>query len=374
MEANKMKVLITGSNGFIAKNLIVELRNRGYQELLLCNRDTSEKKLEKYIEDCDILIHLAGVNRPSDEREYDKENVGFTEKLIKLIEQKQKKIPIIYSSTILDTQHKLYGESKRKAEKALQEYAQSSGASIFIFRLSNVFGKWCRPNYNSFVATFCYNIAHNLEIKVNDPKAQIKLVYIDDVVNEFISCMTKKIQGIEEYPEILEAYQTTVGEVAKMLLSFKKGRNNLEIPCIEEAFGKKLYSTYLSYLEPEDFCYNLKMHQDERGSFTEFLHLKNLGQISVNVTKPGVTKGNHWHHTKVEKFLVVKGIASIKFRHIITGKITECIVSEEKLEVIDIPVGYTHNITNIGDGDLVTIMWANEIFNKDKPDTYYEEV
>lgn len=369
-----MKILVTGSNGFIAKNLIVELRNRGYEDLLLCNRDTSMEELEQYIEKCDVLVHLAGVNRPIREEEYYIENVGFTEKLIKLLENNHKKISMLFSSTIHTGRHKCYEESKQQGEKILQEYARESGSSLFIFRLPNVFGKWCRPNYNSVVATFCYNVSHGLDIKVNDPDVWMNLVYIDDVVNEFISCIDQGSEAVSEYVEISQSYQTTVGEVARAIMSFKQGREQLETPYVGNPLIKKLYSTYLSYMEPEDYRYELKMNMDARGSFTEFLRSQNFGQVSVNVAKPGIVKGNHWHHTKVEKFLVVKGKASIKFRHIMTGRVIEYIVSDQKLEVVDIPVGYTHNIMNIGTEDLVTIMWANETFDKDRPDTYYEEV
>lgn len=374
MEADELKILVTGSNGFIAKNLIVELRNRGYEDLLLCNRDTAMEELEQYIEKCDVLIHLAGVNRPSSEEEYYIENVGFTEKLIKLLENNHKKISMLFSSTIHTGRHKCYEESKQQGEKILQEYARESGSSLFIFRLPNVFGKWCRPNYNSVVATFCYNVSHGLDIKVNDPDARMNLVYIDDVVNEFISCIDRGSEAVSEYVEISQSYQTTVGEVARAIMSFKQGREQLETPYVGNPLIKKLYSTYLSYMEPEDYRYELKMNMDARGSFTEFLRSQNFGQVSVNVAKPGIVKGNHWHHTKVEKFLVVRGKASIKFRNIMTGRVIEYIVSDQKLEVVDIPVGYTHNIMNIGTEDLVTIMWANETFDKDRPDTYYEEV
>ncbi|MBD5473257.1 MAG: SDR family oxidoreductase [Lachnospiraceae bacterium] len=369
-----MKILVTGSNGFIAKNLIVELRSRGYEDLMLCNRDTSMEELERYIEKCDVLVHLAGVNRPLREEEYYIENVVFTEKLIKLLENNHKKICMLFSSTIHTGRHKCYEESKQQGEKILQEYARESGSSLFIFRLPNVFGKWCRPNYNSVVATFCYNVSHGLDIKVNDPDARMNLVYIDDVVNEFISCVDRGSEAASEYVEISQSYQTTVGEVAQAIMSFKQGREQLEMPYVGNPLLKRLYSTYLSYMEPEAYRYELKMNIDARGSFTEFLRSQNFGQVSVNVAKPGVVKGNHWHHTKVEKFLVVKGKASIKFRHIITGRVIEYIVSDQKLEVVDIPVGYTHNIMNIGTEDLVTIIWANETFDKDRPDTYYEEV
>lgn len=369
-----MKILITGSGGFIAQNLIMELENRGYKNLLLCDRGTTEEELDSYVEECSFLIHLAGVNRPAQESEYYSGNAGFTEELIGLLEKKHKKVPVIYSSTILNTPHVHYGRSKREAERLLQEYGKKAGSPIFIFRLPNVFGKWSRPNYNSFVATFCYNISHGLDIKVNAPDAQVILVYIDDVVNKMISCMEEANDKREEFPDISETYETTVGEVAERILAFRQGRDSLEIPYIEDSLGKKLYSTYLSFLEPEDFSYKLRMNQDRRGSFTEFLHLNDLGQISVNVTKPGIIKGNHWHHTKVEKFLVVSGTALIRFRHMITGKVAEYQVSGEQLEVVDIPVGYTHSIENIGQQDLITIMWANEVFDHKRPDTYYEEV
>lgn len=369
-----MRVLITGSNGFIAKNLIAELQNRKYGELLLCNRNTTSEILEQYIEQCDILIHLAGVNRPVNEEEYYTGNVGFTETIVDLLGKKKKRLHIIYSSTVMTTRHKFYRECKRKAEKLLEDYTEKSGSTLSIFRLPNVFGRWCKPNYNSVIATFCYNISHDIDIEINDPDVQMKLVYIDDVIEKIISCMEEKNLKAERYPEIQEFYQITVGELAEMIYSFKSARKRLEVPHVGDALERKLYSTYLSYLEPEDYCYKLKMNKDERGSFTEFLHLQEFGQISVNVARPGIVKGNHWHHTKTEKFLVVKGRASIKLRHIVTGQKTEFITSEDKLEVVDIPAGYAHNITNIGTEDLVTIMWANEVFDPEKPDTYYGEV
>ena len=374
METNQMKILITGSNGFIAKNLIAELKNRGYRNLMLCNRGTSLEELEDFLTQCDILVHLAGGNRPGSEDEYFTENVGFTEKLVNILKKKKRKIHIIFSSTIQVGRHKHYEESKRRAEKILESYADESESSLTVFRIPNVFGKWCKPNYNSVVATFCYNISHHLEIRVDNPDTQMKLAYIDDVVNDFISYIGDGKRGMKEYARLSETYQITVGWLAQTIQSFQCEREQLQIPDVGSPLIKKLYSTYLSYLEPETYKYELNMNKDERGSFTEFLRSRQWGQISVNVAKPGIVKGNHWHHTKVEKFLVVKGMASIKLKHIITGEMTEYIVSGEKLEVVDIPVGYTHNITNIGNEDLITIMWANETFDKDKPDTYYEEV
>ena len=230
MEADELKILVTGSNGFIAKNLIVELRNKGYDNLQLCNRNTTTEELEQYIKECDVLIHLAGVNRPSNEEEYYIENIGFTKRIVKLLEDNHKKICIIFSSTIHTGRHKCYEESKQQGERILREYAKKSGSSLFIFRLPNVFGKWCRPNYNSVVATFCHNISHGLDIKVNDPDARMNLVYIDDVVSEFISCMIRGIEGVVEYVEISQSYQTTVGEVAQAIMSFRQSREQLEVP------------------------------------------------------------------------------------------------------------------------------------------------
>lgn len=374
MEKRKKVILVTGSNGFIAKNLVLELRNREYEDILLCNRDTTQGELENYLKRCDVLVHLAGVNRPDDEREYYIGNVGFTKKIIDLLEKYNKRIDVIFSSTIQQKRHICYEESKKKAENLLKEYTKRLGGALYIFRLPNVFGKWCRPAYNSVVATFCYNISHNLGITIDSPDAQMELVYIDDVIDEMISCITLKREAKGNYVELPVVYHTTVGEIAAIIESFKQLQENLEVPNLESGLVKRLYSTYLSYMEPEDYRKKLKMNRDERGSFTEFLHLKDYGQISVNVTKPEVVKGNHWHHTKVEKFLVVKGNALIKLRHMITGEILEYTVSGEQFEVIDIPVGYTHNIMNTGKDDLVTLMWANEVFNKEKPDTYYKEV
>lgn len=372
MEEGKKKVLITGADGFIAKNLVYELKNREYDELYLCNRATSEEQLKDYLGKCNAIVHLAGVNRPLNEDGY-KENISFTEKLLLCMEGMENK-KLIFASSIQAELDNAYGRSKRQAEIVLMNYAREHDLELFIHRLPNVFGKWCRPNYNSVVATFCYNIARGLEITIHNPDSEIKLVYIDDVINAFIDEIEGKNQGEAGFVEDMGGYKVTVGELAKLIQSFAANRRTLELPNMSDTFQKKLYSTYLSYLEADEFKYELKMNVDARGSFTEFLRSDITGQVSVNVAKPGIVKGNHWHHTKVEKFLVVSGTASIKFRHMITGEVTEYIVSGDKLEVVDIPVGYTHNITNIGTGDLVTVMWTNEAFDKEHPDTFYEEV
>lgn len=369
-----MKILITGSDGFIAKNLIQELKNRNYGELLLCNRKTEPEELEQYVEQCEVLIHLAGVNRPLSEDEYYNGNVKFTEHIVNLLKEKQKVIHIIYSSTVMASRHAAYRKSKQEAEKLLDRYARQSNSTLSIYRLSNVFGKWCRPNYNSVVATFCYGILHGQKITIDDPNAKIDLIYVDDVVESIISCMDEREYLGVRYLEVGEIYRTTVGEIAKILLSFGQAQKLFEIPDIGTPLEKKLYSTYLSYMEPKECCYELKMNQDERGSFTELIHSRDYGQVSVNIIKPGIEKGNHWHHTKVEKFFVVKGSALIKLRHMITGQMVEFTVSGERMKVVDIPPGYTHSIANIGTEELVTVMWANEIFDPERADTYYEKV
>lgn len=370
----KMKILITGSDGFIAKNLIVELKNRGYNNLLLVNRETAEDTIQNYAAECNVLFHLAGVNRPEKEEEYLSGNVEFTEKLITYLKKNPKKVHIVFSSSIQADRENVYGVSKRKAEILLQNYVSLGKATLSIYRLPNVFGKWCKPDYNSVVATFCYHIARGETIQIHNPSAKIELIYIDDVIGTWIQDMELHEEIQEQYPKLETSFLLTVGELAHLLYQFADCRINFSLPNLSNEAEKKLYSTYLSYLESEQLKYPLKMNEDNRGSFTEFLKTEYSGQVSVNMIKPGIVKGNHWHHTKVEKFLVVKGNALIKLRHIVTGKKVEYKVSGERLEVVDIPVGYTHSIANIGSEDLVTIMWANEIFDKEKPDTYFEEV
>ena len=369
-----MKILITGSEGFIAKNLIVELKNRGYNNLLLVDRKTEEEIIKNYAVECDVLFHLAGVNRPEKEEEYSSGNVDVTEKLITYLKKNPKKVHIIFSSSIQADRENAYGVSKRKAEMLLQNYVSSGKATLSIYRLPNVFGKWCKPYYNSVVATFCYNIARGKEIQIHNPDAKIELIYIDDVIHTWIQRIEEHEKLYEQNPKVEGSFFLTVGELANLIDMFSKYQDNCSLPNLSNETVKKLYSTYLSYQPPEQLKYSLIMNEDNRGSFTEFLKTESFGQVSVNVTKPGIVKGNHWHHTKVEKFLVVRGTALIKLRHILTNEKVEYKISGDKLEVIDIPVGYTHSIANIGTEDLVTIMWANEIFNKEKPDTYYEEV
>lgn len=369
-----MKILVTGAKGFIGKNLIAELRNRKYTEIFEYDRDTDPSLLDGFCKEADFVFHLAGVNRPIEQSEFMEGNFGFTSDLLDSLKKHNNNCPVMISSSIQAELDNPYGESKKAGEDLLLAYGKETGSKVLVYRFPNVFGKWCRPNYNSAVATFCHNIAHGLSIKVNDASVEMKLVYIDDVVNELINALEGKENKAGEFCEVPVVHTTTLGEIVDSIYSFKKSREDKSVPNMADAFTKKLYSTYLSYLPEDQFSYDLKMNVDQRGSFTEFIKTPDRGQVSVNVSKPGITKGNHWHHTKNEKFLVVSGTGVIRFRKIDSDEVIEYFVSGEKMEVVDIPTGYTHNIENLGDTDMVTIMWANEPFDPEMPDTYYLEV
>lgn len=369
-----MKILVTGAKGFVGKNLVAELKNRNYNEIYECDIETTEEELEEYTKKCDFVFHLAGVNRPEKEEEFMKGNFGFTSILLEKLKKHGNKCPILITSSIQAQLDNPYGKSKKAGEDLMFEYSKETGAKVYVYRLTNLFGKWCRPNYNSVVATFCNNIANGLEIKINDSSVKLNLAYIDDVLNELINAMNDNASIKDGYGYIPVTYTITLGEIAELIMNFKKSRENLQIPNMKNEFEKKLYSTYLSYLSESEFGYPVKMNIDDRGSFTELFKTEERGQVSVNISKPGIVKGNHWHHTKNEKFVVVSGEGMIKFRKINSNEIIEYKVSGEKLEIIDIPCGYTHSIENIGTTDMVTIMWANEVFNPEKPDTYFMEV
>jgi len=369
-----MKILVTGAKGFVGKNLIAELRNQGYENIYEYGRTDNELLLDAYTKDCDFVFHLAGVNRPINDDEFMEGNKGFTTILIDYLKKHNNYAPIVLSSSIQARENNLYGQSKKAGENEVFSYAEETGANVYVYRLPNLFGKWSRPHYNSVIATFCHNIARGETIQVNDPNVDLELAYIDDVVNEFISTLNGQATKEDTYCVVKPTHRVKLGEIAELIQSFKESRTNLSIPNLNDPFTKKLYSTYLSYLSEDDFAYELKMNVDDRGSFTEFLKTKDRGQVSVNISKPGITKGNHWHHTKNEKFLVVSGEGVIRFRKLDSDDIIEYKVSGDKLEVVDIPVGYTHSIVNIGEKDLVTVMWVNEIFNPNNPDTYYLEV
>lgn len=369
-----MKILVTGANGFIGKNLIVELRNRNYTDILEYDKDTDLSCLDGYCKEADFVFHLAGVNRPKDQSEFMEGNFGFTSTLLDTLKKYKNTCPVMISSSIQAKLDNPYGRSKKAGEDLLFEYGKETGAKVLVYRFPNVFGKWCRPNYNSAIATFCNNIARDLPIQVNDRNVAMSLVYIDDVVEELINALNGKENRIGDFCEVPVVYNTSLGKIVDLIYSFRNSREERSIPNMSDELTKKLYSTYLSYLPKDKFSYPLETHVDKRGSFTEFIRTPDRGQVSVNISKPGIIKGNHWHHTKNEKFLVVSGKGVIRFRKIDSDEVLEYYVSGDRMEVVDIPTGYAHNIENLGDTDMVTIMWANECFNPEKPDTYFLEV
>ncbi len=342
--------------------------------MYLFDVDTDPELLDEYAKNCDFVFHLAGVNRPKNPDEFMEGNFGFTSKLLDSLKRCGSKAPVLITSSIQAQSDNPYGQSKKAGEEVVFSYGEEQGVPVYVYRLPNVFGKWCRPNYNSAVATFCHNIAHGLPIVVNDPAVQMQLVYIDDVVAELIRAMKGEANRQDQFCCVEPVHHTALGHIAELIHSFRASRQTLTIPNMGDAFTKDLYATYLSYLPEEEFRYPLKMNADHRGSFTEMFRTPERGQVSVNISKPGITKGNHWHHSKNEKFIVVVGKGVIRFRKAGEEKVLEYFVDDGRIEVVDIPTGYTHNIENLGDTDLVTIMWASECFDPDKPDTYYLEV
>ena len=436
-----MRVLVTGAKGFVGRNLCLALSQMEDVEVLRYDIGNTPEELAEWAGTCDFVFHLAGVNRPKDPAEFATGNTGFTEELLALLERRP--VPVLLSSSIQAALDNPYGVSKRAAEDAVRAYGERTGAAVFVYRLANVFGKWCRPNYNSAVATWCHNRARGLDIQVRDRAATVTLVYIDDVVESFISCLVgrapRNAAKMAAFPvsaakmaafpvsaakmaaspvsaakmaaspvsaakmaaspvsadltgkaafqaapgasgaDVLTVepnYTKTLGEIVDLIETFVDEPKTLDVPDQRDGFAKKLYATYLSYLPEDQFSYPLTMHCDNRGSFTEILHTAERGQVSVNVSRPGIVKGQHWHHTKHEKFLVVSGEGAIRFRKMDDpdAQVITYRVSGAKLEVVRIPPGYTHNIENLGTTDMVTVMWANEVFDPQRPDTFREEV
>lgn len=364
-----MRVLVTGANGFVGKNLQMHLRERGGVEIVPFTREHSEADLPGLLEGVDWIFHLAGINRPQDPSEFVTGNANLTQALCNAIKETGRKIPVVYTSSIQVERDNDYGTSKRTAEEALLELNRSSGCPVYIYRLPNVFGKWAQPNYNSAVATFCHNIARDIPVQINDPNAVIKLVYIDDVVASFVALL----DGVEQsmpFAEVNPVYEISVGELADQLQRFKATRDNLITEPVGTGLTRALYSTYVSYLPPESFTYTVPQHGDERGVFVEMLKTPDAGQFSFFTAHPDVTRGGHYHHSKTEKFLVIKGEACFRFRHMLTGEFYELFTSGTKPEIVETVPGWTHDITNVGTDELVCMLWANEIFDRENPDTF----
>lgn len=388
-----MNILVTGARGFVGKNLCAALKNiaegkdRSFPlspdlHVLEYDVQTDPALLDGYCKDADFVFHLAGVNRPKEQEEFMEGNFGFTSTLLELLQKHRNTCPVMLSSSIQAELDNPYGQSKKAGEDLLFRYAERTGAKVLIYRFPNLFGKWCRPNYNSAVATFCHNIAHGLPIQVNDPSHQMTLVYIDDVVSEFIHALCGQETRDGKFCRVEPEHHATLGEIADQIRAFQQYPQTLGVPDLtQDSLVKKLYSTYLSYLPESCFAYKLKMNKDERGSFTEILRTAASGQFSVNISKPGITKGNHWHNTKNEKFVVVHGRGLIQLRRIGTDEngqpypVVNYEVCGEEITVVEMIPGYTHNIVNLSDTEeLVTFMWANEAFDPEKPDTFFEVV
>ena len=382
-----MKVLVTGAKGFVGRNLCEALKNLRdgkdrtrptlqVDEVIEYDVDTPEGQLENYCREADFVFNLAGVNRPNESAEFMKGNCEFASTLLSILRKYENKCPVMLSSSIQAALDNPYGESKRAGEQLMFNYAKETGAQVFVYRFPNIFGKWCRPNYNSSVATFCHNIANDLPIQVNDPSTLLHLVYIDDVVKELLDALEGKAHVKGDYYEVPVVHDVSLGEIVDLLGEFHAQPATLVLPEIPaDSFAKKLYSTYQSYLPKEKIPIPLKMIVDARGSFTELMKTKNSGQFSINISKPGITKGQHWHHSKWEMFIVVSGHALIQERKIGTDEVIEYEVSGEKMEAYQMLPGYTHNLINLSDTeDLVTIVWANESFDPEHPDTFYEKV
>jgi len=368
-----MRVLVTGSRGFIGKNLTVHLNEfKGFSTLSF-TREDSFKILSEYVNQADAIVHLAAVNRPDNDLEFETVNVELTSAICDLIKKTGKKIPLILASSIQVGLDNPYGKSKHKAEVIVEKFSIETGNPVVIYQLSGVFGKWCKPNYNSVVATFCHNIANNLPIKINNPSKSIRLIYIDDVVREIIRLLQQKANGFSRL-SVEPEYSITLGMLGEQIKSFKNSRTSLISDPVGTGLLRALYSTYVSYLSPDNFSYMLPENVDERGKFVEILKTTNCGQFSFFTAHPGVTRGGHYHHTKTEKFLVIKGSAHFKFRNISTNEAYELYTSEDEFRVVETVPGWSHDITNIGNIDMIVILWANEIFNNQLPDTISCEV
>jgi UDP-2-acetamido-2,6-beta-L-arabino-hexul-4-ose reductase len=376
LEARAVKtVVITGAQGFIGRNLCASLSQRGELDLVRYDLGDSWEDLAHRVRDADCVVHLAGVNRPRDPDEFDKGNRGLTLELVNLLLEAGRPIALIFASSIQAAVANPYGVSKKAAEDAILEWSRQTGNRAYIYRLPNVFGKWSRPNYNSVVATFCHNVARGLPIEIHDPGAEITLAYIDDVVEELVSAVEDKPNtGEDGFCHIRRTLKLTVQQLADMVRAFRDSRTSLIMPNLESDLARFLYATFVSFLPQDGLGYALDMKRDDRGWLTEFTKSRQSGQVFISRTKPGITRGNHWHHTKVEKFLVIEGDTVIRLRRLDSDEVIEVQASGTRLRVVDIPPGYTHSITNVGKTDVITLFWADEVFDPVRPDTYFAEV
>jgi UDP-2-acetamido-2,6-beta-L-arabino-hexul-4-ose reductase len=369
-----ISVLVTGSNGFIGKNLRVALGRMPNINLKTFDVEDDWTTLEGHLREADVVFHLAGVNRPRLEEEFVEGNTELTRRIIEFLSLINRTPLIVISSSVQAEQDNPYGRSKLGAEQALLEYHRATNGRVCIYRLPNVFGKWSRPNYNTVVATFCYNVIHGLEVSISDPSKELELVYIDEVVREFISLLAEDPPEQALYRTVTRTFRVTLGTLSQKIRGFKEMRSNLLVPDLSDEFMRCLHATYLSFLDSKDFTYSLDVKHDNRGMLFELIKSESFGQIFVSTTRAGVTRGNHYHDSKIEKFCVIKGQAAIRFRQILTGETIDYTVSGQKVEVIDIPPGYTHHIENLSDDEMIVLFWANRIFDPASPDTFYCEV
>lgn len=363
-----MQIVVTGGDGFIGRNLRLRLRESGYDNVTSTGRSNSSQELLSALATADFVFHLAGVNRPEHPAEFDTGNRALTVTVCEALRESGRKTPIAFTSSSQVLLDNPYGASKLAAEREVDRYSAETGAAAYRFRLTNVFGKWCRPNYNSVVATFCHNIARGLPISVNDPDSPLRLVYVDDVVDAMIGLLRNSSAGVCDV-DVRPVYETTVGSIAALLHEFAASRETGVVPRTGTGLARALFATYASYLTPESFSYGLVKHADARGVFVEMVKTLDSGQVSFFTARPGVTRGGHYHHTKTEKFLVLSGRARFGFRHIVTGERHDIVVAGEECRVVETVPGWVHDVTNVGDDDLIVMLWANEIFDSRKPDT-----
>ena len=366
-----MKILVTGAKVFVGNNLVSFVHQLPENhEIFEFDRDSTAEDLDKYTKECDFVFHLAGVNRPEKVEEFMTGNFGFTDELLGKLKAHNNKAPIMISSSIQAELDNDYGKSKKAGEDLIFQYGKDNDVKTYVYRFQNLFGKWCQPNYNSVIATFCYNVANNKDIVVNDPKTKLTLAYIDDVCEELLRCLDGRPTKQGQFCKVPKTYVRTLGKIAEHIQSFKHDFNGIYVPETGCGFVKRLYATYTSYLPQDQLVVDLVDHKDDRGNFCELVRTERFGQVSISTTKPGVERGKHYHHTKIERFMVIKGSARITFEHIVTHDKMEISVSGDKLQYVTIPVGYQHKIDNTSDGELILLMWASELYDEQKPDTY----